>query len=144
MRTKARELEFAIEHASARENGSPADAADLLAGKHSEDFFDFEDGEIDFTGRLIREAHDLRVPIPERPPHSLSFADQKGNQWWEHSSQLGELYLSTLGIAALRKAVREEREARHTARNHWIGWIGALTGLVGTITALVAIFGSSR
>lgn len=130
------EAEYRAEIEAARKRGDLAEVSNLQQHKQLEDQMDFEDGELLFSKRITQEALALRVPLPTRPHYS---EDHDSNECWEWSNVFGQYYLTPLGVSTLRDSIRREREARRSARNHWIAWIGALTGLVGAVTGLVAV-----
>lgn len=97
------------------------------------DMFD-EEEDAYLTKALLTKARRLHVPVPH-----LYNEDKTISEHWHEGHYTGRWYLSTSGIAALRKEVRDELKARHEARAHWVVWFSALTGVIGAVTGLVAL-----
>ena len=123
-----------IEAASKRGDHKEVEA--LRGSKEAEERLDSDERDISFTKELIREAVELRVPLPTHPGYPPADGE---NEYWAFSQMLGQRYLTPLGVSTLRDTIRREREARRAARDRWIPWISALTGLIGALTGLAAI-----
>jgi hypothetical protein len=128
------EYRAAIE--SARRAGDSARLVELQQEKHWNDEIEHDERELACTQSLTREAHQLRVPLPARPPYS---DDPEDNEFWSWSRVYGQHYLSPTGYSTLRDSIRREREAQRGERNHLLQWIAAVTGLIGALTGLGAI-----
>lgn len=94
-----------------------------------------------FTRDLLRQAHRLRVPVPDRRVHRDG--DWVLTEYWEEGpyGPYTPPFLSRTGIATVRQAIREEEKWRIEKRRSWLPWVAALTGLVGAVTGLLAVFG---
>lgn len=95
---------------------------------HDEDEDDY------YTKILLRQARQLRVPIPYRRGDS-----GEESEFWYQGHYTGGWYLTNIGISRLRQEIRNEINARHETKSKWILWISALTGVIGAITGLVAV-----
>lgn len=128
--------EFNRELAAASSRGDHVEYNRLRENRDFEIRMSSDEDEIKFTEALVRTANRLRVPLPIRPPWGEPDAE---NEYWTYSDIFRVRFLTPLGVAALRDAIRREREARRAERSHWIAWIGAMTGLVGALTGLAAV-----
>ena len=107
--------------------------------EHSFDF-DFIDWEISsiITRDLLRQAQKLQLPIPT----------PKDEDKWEPAEDTppGYRFLSPIGIAEVRAAIRKEKRERREAVAWWVKMIatlvGAFTGIIGALIGLIAILKS--
>ena len=111
---------------------------DWLTALESERSFelDMQDEQEDahLTGRLLRRARRLRVPIPHRRNE-----DGTESHEWYVGAQTGGWYLTTIGIRALREEIRQESKARHESRAQLVVWLSVVTGMIGALTGLIAV-----
>lgn len=96
------------------------------------DFIEEDEDQL-LTGRLVRQAKRLRVPIPHR------YKDGLPSDHWYEGNYMGGWNLTNEGFSKLREEIRKELLARHNSRTQWIFWVPALTGVIGALTGLIAV-----
>lgn len=120
---------FQIALQKARREKDHPRVEDLKEGRRTDEWFEWEEGEIAASSKLLEEADKYRVPVPERPPRG------DANSHWTTSS-FGQAYLTRLGFSQVRDAVDDQREKRDA---RWNRLLNTSTGALGTLAALLAV-----
>jgi hypothetical protein len=120
-------VQFDKDYAEAKKRGDTEDEITSLESGAMEEYYESED-EVRklYTQYLVREAHRLMLPGPDRDDASI----------WEHGLIIGGRHLNAKGIDALRATIRAEKKARH---ERLLMWVPGITGILGTLIGLLAI-----
>jgi hypothetical protein len=92
----------------------------------------YEEVESLVTQRLLRNAHRLAVPVPDRPQNEDDENEHRRRAWL-----FGGWYLTAAGISTVRRAIRLECKERREAA---LAWISPLIALIGALTGLLAVW----
>jgi hypothetical protein len=93
----------------------------------------YEEDAKEYTKKLLRRAGGLRVPTPP-----LNDGEDTNAASWRRSNIDGERYLTRVGIARVREAIRAEEKAQREARTHRLGWVPWLLTVISGLVALSA------
>jgi hypothetical protein len=111
----------------------PTDAIALIEVRNRE--LELRDEEIEFemSSRILLEAKELDVDIPD---------PNDGKLWIPSRYEIP--YLTSTGRAGLRKLIDEEKARRFEVKTRWVTkfilpLVAALIGIIGALTGLVAI-----
>lgn len=132
------ERAYASDIAAARLTMNHGEVESLQSSRRHELDLQREEEDEYLTKQLLGQARTLRVPVP-----SARSTDGGISEHWYEGSQTGGLYLTDVGIKALRDEVRRELSARHESRAQLVVWLSAITGVLGAATGLVAVLQSS-
>ncbi len=130
--------EYKREIQELRKRGDKDGAESKEHDRRWEERLSFDEKEAFYTNELIKKARHLRVPVPPRPKWNSEIEELEPSDDWElgHSG----MWLTTTGIAKLRKDIREEEKWRREGRANWAVFLSALGGVIGTIIGFVAVF----
>lgn len=130
---RLRDAQYREELAAATASKDPNAVAIVRQARAAQEYFDYEEAEIEYTRQLLAEAHKYHALLPEYPPA------HDENDSWSFSSSLGTRYLTRKGVNEVRQSIRGEQRWRIERRAHLLQWLSGITGVVGALIGLVSL-----
>lgn len=112
--------------ASARHEGNVANADSLMTEIAVQRDFIRDEVESLRTGRLLRRAKNLGLPVPP-------YSDQR---FWESNRQTGNYYLTDNGQSEFCRSIRKAERERY---DEWARWALLAIGLLGMLTGFLSV-----